>query len=50
MGKHWPEIIRVNTGIATIPLFGVDIPLSSKGIRLFSEFPRVEVDNKIKLR
>ena len=35
--------------IVFIPLFKVDIPASSEGIRLSSKVSRVEVNNKVEL-
>ena len=32
--KHWPEIVRIDTSVVLIPLFGIDVPVSSEGIRL----------------
>ena len=49
MSEHWTEVVGVNTGIATIPLFGINIPSSSKGIWLCSEFSGAEADYQIKL-
>ena len=49
MSEHRPEILGVNLGVATIPLFGVDVPSSSEGVRLGTELTRVEANDKIKL-
>ena len=49
LSEHWPKILGVNPGIATIPLFGVDVPLSSEGIWLGTEFSGMETNDKIKL-
>ena len=29
LGEHQPEVLRVDFGVASIPLFGVDVPSSS---------------------
>jgi len=50
LSEHRPKILRVNLGIATIPLFGVDVPLSSENVRLGTEFSRMEMNVKVKLR
>ena len=43
------EVIRVDCGIASIPTFRIDIPLSSKSIRFYAETTRAEPDNKVEL-
>ena len=40
----------IDASIVLIPLFGVDIPVSSEGIRLSSKTSRVEVNDKVELR
>jgi len=49
LSEHRPKVLGVNLGIATIPLFGVDVPSSSEGIRLGTEFSGTETNDKIKL-
>ena len=49
MHEHQPEVLGVNPGIATIPLFWVDFPASSEGIRLSAEFPRAETNDQVEL-
>ena len=44
------EVIRVDCGIASIPLFRVDILLSSKNIWFGSKMTWMEPDDKIELR
>ena len=44
------EAVWINVSIVLIPLFGVDILVSSEGIRLSSEVSRVEANNKVELR
>jgi len=49
LGEHQPEILGINLGVATIPLFGVDIPLSSESVRLGTEFSGAETNDKVEL-
>jgi hypothetical protein len=48
-GEDWTEIVGISSSVVLIPLFGVDVPASSEGIRLGSEFTRTETDNEIEL-
>ena len=41
--------MQIDASIVLIPLFGIDIPASSEGIRLSSEVSRVEANNKVEL-
>ena len=41
--------MQINMSIVLIPLSGVDIPASSKGIRLSSEASRAETNNEVEL-
>ena len=50
MSEYWPKILGINLGIATIPLFGVDIPSSSESVWLGTKFSGAETNDKIKLR
>jgi len=43
------EVVRVDCGIASIPLFRIDILLSSESIQFSAKMTRAEPDNKIKL-
>ena len=43
-------VVRVDCGIASIPLFRIDIPLSSKSIWFGVKMTRVEPDDKVELR
>jgi len=43
------EVVRVDCGIASIPLFRIDIPLSSESIWFCAETTRAEPDDKVKL-
>jgi len=44
------EVVRVKYGIASIPPFRIDIPLSSESIRFDAKMTRVEPGDKVKLR
>ena len=44
------EVVRVDYGIASIPSFRVDIPLSSESVWFGAKITRAESNNKIKLR
>ena len=43
------EVVRVNYGIASIPLFRIDIPSSSESIQFCAKMTRVESDDKVQL-
>jgi len=43
------EVVRVDCGIASIPLFRIDVPLSSESIQFGAKMTRVEPDNKVEL-
>jgi len=43
------EVVRVDCGVASIPLFWIDIPLSSEGIRFGTKMTRVEPVDKVEL-
>ena len=40
-------VLWVDSGIVTIPLFRVDVPLSSKSVWFRSKFSRAETDNEV---
>ena len=44
------EVVRVDCGIASIPLFRIDIPSSSESIWFDAETTRAESNDKVKLR
>jgi len=44
------EVLRVDCGIASIPSFRIDIPLSSESVRFSAETARAEPGDKVKLR
>ena len=43
------EVMRVDCGIASIPPFRIDVPLSSESIRFHAKMTRAEPDDKIEL-
>ena len=47
--KYWLEVVRIDVSVVLIPLFGIDVPASSEGIRFHAELTRAKVDNHIKL-
>ena len=47
--KHWLEIVRIDTSVVLIPLFGIDVPVSSEGIRFHTKPTRAKADNHIEL-
>ena len=49
LGEHWFEVVQIYASVVPIPLFWVDVPTASEGIRLCSEASRVEVDGKVEL-
>ena len=49
LSKDKFEVVRVDCGIASIPLFRIDIPSSSKSIQFGAKTARAEPDDKIKL-
>jgi len=44
------EVVRVDCGVASIPLFRIDVPLSSKSIQFGAKMTRAKPDNKVELR
>ena len=50
LSEHRPKILGVNPGVATIPLFGVDVPSSSESVQLGTEFSGMEMNDKVELR
>ena len=49
LSKDRLEVVKVDCGIASIPLFRINVPLSSESIWFGAEMTRVEPDDKIKL-
>ena len=43
------EVVRVDCGVASIPLFRIDVPLSSESIWFGAEMTRAEPDDKVEL-
>ena len=43
------EVMRVDCNIASIPLFRIDIPLSSESIWFSTKMTRAEPNNKVEL-
>ena len=43
------EVVRIDCGIASIPLFRIDVPLSSESIQFSTETTRMEPDDKVEL-
>jgi hypothetical protein len=41
--------MRVNSSVVLIPLFGVDVPASSEGVRFGTELTRTETDSEVEL-
>ena len=50
LSKDWFEVIRVDYGIASIPPFRINVPLSSKSIWFGAKITRIELNDKIELR
>jgi len=44
------EVVRVDCGIASIPLFRIDDPSSSESIQFGAEMTRAKPDDKVELR
>jgi len=49
LSKDGLEVVRVDCGVASIPLFRIDILSSSKSIQFSAETTRVEPDDKVEL-
>jgi len=50
LSKDGLEVVRVYCGIASILSFRIDVPPSSKSVRLGAKITRVEPNNKVELR
>ena len=50
LSKDWFEVVRVDCGVASIPLFRIDVPLSSESIQFGAKTARIEPDDKVELR
>ena len=49
LSKDGFEVVRVDCGIASIPLFRIDVPLSSESIWFGAKMTKAEHDNKVEL-
>ena len=49
MSENRFEVVRVDCGIASIPLFRIDVPLSSENIWFSAKITRAESDDKVEL-
>ena len=49
LSKDGLEVVRVDYGVASIPPFRIDIPLSSESIWFGAEMTRAEPDDKVEL-
>jgi len=49
LGEHGSEIVWVDPSVVPIPLFWVDVPVSSEGIGFSSEVSRAEADGEVEL-
>jgi len=49
LSKDRLEVMRVDCGVASIPPFRIDIPLSSENIWFSAEITRAEPDDKVEL-
>ena len=50
LSEDWFEVIKVDYSIASIPLFRVNVPLSSESVWFGAKTTRIEPNNKIELR
>jgi len=50
LSEDWFEVARVDCGVASIPLFIIDILPSSKSVWFCAKITRTEPDDKIELR
>ena len=49
LSENGLEVVRVNCGIASIPLFRIDVPSSSESIQFGTKMTRAEPDDKVEL-
>ena len=45
--EYWVVVLWVDAGIVAIPLFKIDVPLSSECVRFGSEFSKMEIHKEI---
>jgi len=50
LSEDWFEVVRVDCGIASIPIFRIDVLLSSESIWFSAKTIRTELDDKVELR
>jgi len=50
LSKDGLEVVRVDCGVASIPSFRIDVPLSSESIQFSAEMTRAEPNDKIELK
>ena len=50
LSEDWFEIVRVDCGIANIPLFRIDVPLPSESVWFGAKITRMELNDKVELR
>jgi len=43
------EVVRVDCGIASIPFFRIDVPLSSESVQFSAKITKAELDDKVEL-
>ena len=49
LSKDESEVVRVDCGVASIPLFRINFPLSSGSIQFGAKMTRIEPDDKVEL-
>ena len=50
LSKNWFEVVKVDCGIASIPLFRIDVPPSSESIQFGTKMTRMEPNDKVERR
>jgi len=45
--EYWVVVLWIDAGIVTMPLFKIDVPLSSECVGFGSEFSRMEMDYEV---
>jgi len=50
LSEDWFEVVRIDCGVASIPLFQIDIPLSSESIWFNAKMTKTKSDNKVELK
>jgi len=49
LSEDWFKVVRVDCGVASIPLFRIDVPLSSESIQFGTKMTRIEPNDKVEL-